>query len=222
MDELLRRWQRGWGLCRGLRPATERVGQLSRTPAALEVSLGLPDRERELFALPSSALDEPIEDALDTVEPTWLTVTTHTPEAVAARLEDAGLRVFPERKLLMTRALRDHPRQAPPPQYALEVVADGAIERVRVLDRYGAVAARGMTAITGADAVMHDVLTDPAHRRRGLGSVVMGELALRAGARGADTGLLMATVEGGHLYRRLGWLPEATMITATVPTRAAA
>jgi hypothetical protein len=44
--------------------------------------------------------------------------------------------------------------------------------------------------------------------------VVMGALSRRAVERGASSGLLMATVEGVHLYRNLGWLPRATMVTA--------
>jgi GNAT superfamily N-acetyltransferase len=71
-----------------------------------------------------------------------------------------------------------------------------------------------MAAIVGADAIMHDIRTDPAHRRRGLGSVVMASLSSRARRRGAATGLLMATPEGGYLYTKSSWLTEATMLTA--------
>jgi ribosomal protein S18 acetylase RimI-like enzyme len=78
----------------------------------------------------------------------------------------------------------------------------------------GQEAARGMMAVVGTDAVMHDIHTDPAYRRQGLGSVVMGALAHRAIERGATTGLLMATTEGAALYRNLGWVPQATMLTA--------
>jgi GNAT superfamily N-acetyltransferase len=80
--------------------------------------------------------------------------------------------------------------------------------------------ARGLAAIVGSDAVMHDIQTDPAHRRRGLGSVVMGALSRRALERGARTGLLMATTDGFQLYRKLGWLPEATMVTGSGSSRA--
>jgi GNAT superfamily N-acetyltransferase len=98
--------------------------------------------------------------------------------------------------------------------------AEGPLEYVRILASDGMIAARGMAAIVGNDAVMHDIQTDPAHRRRGLASVVMGILSQRAIERGACSGLLMATVEGVHLYRTLGWLPEATMVTATGGTPA--
>ncbi|TDO50566.1 acetyltransferase (GNAT) family protein [Kribbella sp. VKM Ac-2527] len=214
MDELLRRWQRGWGLCRGLSPAEDRS-------TALEVTLGLPERDRELFAFPSSEFGALITETVQATRPTWLTITTHEPDVVDERLRYAGLTVFAERKLLMTCDLTNHPRPALPAQYELESATDGAVYRVKLLDRQGAIAARGMMAVVGGDAVMHDIHTDPAHRRRGLASVVMGELARMAVERRAISGILMATIDGGYLYAKLGWSSEATMLTATTPSRAA-
>lgn len=218
MRELLRRWVEGWRLCRGLDPVIE-------YDDALAVVLRLPGRERELFALTDEAA---VVDRLaaGTTEDVWLTVTTQDGDGVARRLADVGLEPFEEQKLLMSIELNDHPRPATPsyelrdhPQpptssYEVEIGSEGPLEYVRILASDGTVAARGMMAIVGNDAVMHDIQTDPAHRRRGLGSVVMGALSRRAVERGATSGLLMATVEGVHLYRKLGWLPEATMVTA--------
>jgi ribosomal protein S18 acetylase RimI-like enzyme len=209
MEDLVRRWERGWGLCRGLPEATTR-------PDALQVVLGLPGREWELFVVDADngVVRALAEEVLGS--PGWLTVTTQRADEVAALLENAGLKVFAERKLLMSIDLRNHATPAtPPPEYRQEMSGDGAVRSARLLDAQGNVAARGMVAVVGTDAVMHDIHTDPAHRRRGLGSVVMGMLGRHAIQGGATTGLLMATVEGAHLYRRLGWSPEATMVTAT-------
>jgi GNAT superfamily N-acetyltransferase len=208
MDDLLRRWQYGWGLCRGLPPAVDRR-------MALDVTLGLPQRDRELFALPGTTPAPLIDEVLQAPRPTWLTVTTDEPEQAVAELQSAGLQLFPEQKLLMTIELRNHP--LPRTQHQARTTTEGALERVRIAawreDDEGE-AARGMMAVVGDDAVMHDIHTNPAYRRQGLGSVVMGALARRALERGATTGLLMATVEGAALYRRLGWVPQATMLTA--------
>ncbi len=209
MDELVRRWALGWALCRGLASPKERE-------TALDVTLGLPGRNREMFALtdkPEVVSDLTIE-VRAAAKPTWLTVTTSDPDATAAVLEHAGLELFAERKLLMSIELRDHPAAIAPAAYRLDTTSDGPLEYARVIDAEGGVAARGMAAIVGVDAVLHDIHTDPAHRRRGLGSVVMALLSRRAIARGAATGLLMATTDGGYLYTRLGWLSEATMLTA--------
>jgi GNAT superfamily N-acetyltransferase len=219
MDELVRRWQRGWGLCRGLPPAR----QLERDEKVigLEAVLGLPGRAREVFTLS----DEPevVRQLVADVGPdTWVTVTTtERKDQVAAQLTELGFEVFAERKALMSIALADHPAATAGPEYRLELGAAApeygveALEYVRVVHTSGAVAARGMAAVVGADVVMHDIQTDPDHRRRGLGSVVMATLSRRAIERGATTGLLMATTDGVQLYRRLGWLLRATMLTGS-------
>jgi ribosomal protein S18 acetylase RimI-like enzyme len=202
-----RRWIEGWRLCRGLPPVTE-YGDV------LLAYLGLPGREQEMFTLADNI--ERLTPAVTST--TWLTVTTPYGDAVADRLTAAGLQPFEEQKVLMSIALGDHPR--PATSYRLVQQTDGPLDRVQLLASDGTVAARGMMAVVGADAVMHDIHTDPDHRRQGLGSVVMGALAGRAVERGATTGLLMATEIGVHLYRALGWLPEATMVTASGGTGA--
>ena len=193
-------------MCRGLGPVIECDG-------ALDVVLRLPGRERESFALTD---DPAVVDKLAarTAADAWLTVTTQDGNGVARRLEQAGLRPFEEQKALMSIELANHPQPAAPPSYVVEVETRGPLEDVRIKAADGEVAARGMAAIVGRDAVMHDIQTDQAHRRRGLGSVVMGALSRRAIERGAVTGLLMATTEGAYLYRKLGWTSEATMVTA--------
>ena len=205
--DLVGRWLEGWRLCRGLGPVIE-------YDDAFVAVLRLPGRERELFA----RTDDVNRLASRITADTWLTVTTQDGDAIARRFTAAGLQPFEEHKTLMSIELRDHPE--PTTDYEVEVSTDGPLDYVRLLTD-GVVAAHGMAAIAGTDAVMHDIQTDPAHRRRGLGSVVMGELSRRALERGARTGLLMATTDGFHLYRKLGWLPEATMVTGSGGPRAA-
>jgi len=208
--EIVRRWIAGWRLCRGLDQPIE-------YDDVLLAQLNLPGRERELFTDNPALIDRL---AAVVTETTWLTVTTPYGDAVAERLVAAGLRPFAEQKVLMSIALRDHPRPAAPPAYELMMRSDGVLDRVELRAADGTIAARGMMAVVGKDAVMHDIHTDPEHRRRGLGSVVMGALSGRALERGAQTGFLMATEVGVHLYRSLGWLPEATMVTASGSARA--
>ena len=99
---------------------------------------------------------------------------------------------------------------------------DGGVVGVRVVDSDGVEVARGMVAVAGADAVVHAIQTEPAHRRRGLGRVVTAHLCARAAERGARTGLLVASTAGERLYRALGWSPRATVLVATRPGEQAA
>ncbi len=69
-------------------------------------------------------------------------------------------------------------------------------------------------AVVGEDAVAHRIETAEAHRRRGLGSVVMGTLIREAVKDGATTGLLFSSTEGVHLYGRLGWERISGLVVA--------
>jgi ribosomal protein S18 acetylase RimI-like enzyme len=75
----------------------------------------------------------------------------------------------------------------------------------RTLD--GETAASGLCVIAngaGGVAVFDEICTREPHRRRGLGSAVVSALT-RAAAKQARQAVLLATEEGEHLYRRLGW-----------------
>lgn len=78
----------------------------------------------------------------------------------------------------------------------------------------GEEAASGLMAVVGEDAVAHRISTEEAHRRRGLGSVVMGTLVREAVQDGAKTGLLFSSTDGVHLYGRLGWEKISGLVVA--------
>ncbi|MGW6914608.1 GNAT family N-acetyltransferase [Kitasatospora sp. NPDC054939] len=92
-----------------------------------------------------------------------------------------------------------------PAGYRVETIADGSAIDVRVVSADGSPAASGRVGCAGTDAVFDQVVTEPEHRRRGLGSTVMRALAEAARARGARRGVLVATEDGRALYLALGW-----------------
>lgn len=92
-----------------------------------------------------------------------------------------------------------------PPGYELRTWTRGGVLRVMVVAPDGALAARGQAGLAGAVAVPDQIETQPAHRRRGLGSVVMRALQHQAHAAGATRAVLGATTEGRALYESLGW-----------------
>jgi GNAT superfamily N-acetyltransferase len=113
----------------------------------------------------------------------------------------------------MLRDAAGHP--APPAPDGYEVmVRRGDVIEVEIT-RNGSTAATGRVALVGEDAVPHRIETAPEHRRRGLGSVVMGTLMREAVAAGATTGLLFASEDGLHLYRKLGWEAVCEVVIAS-------
>ena len=59
--------------------------------------------------------------------------------------------------------------------------------------------------------MVDQVSTEPAHQRRGLGTVVMRALANAALEAGSSTGILGATNQGRALYETLGWKVHAPL-----------
>ncbi|WP_423606584.1 GNAT family N-acetyltransferase [Sphingomonas sp. MS122] len=107
------------------------------------------------------------------------------------------------------------PPVALPAGYALQLQRDARVTRVAILAPDGQLAASGSVA-EAADVFIYDrIITDPGHRRKGLGRAVMA--ALRdAKADSAVPELLVATDEGRALYATLGWTVLSPFATAEV------
>ena len=91
-----------------------------------------------------------------------------------------------------------------PAGYRVELAQSGAVSQVRILAADGALAASGYLAETEAACVIDRIATDPAHRRRGLATVLVQTLLSRKRCP-AKAELLVATEAGCALYRTLGW-----------------
>ncbi|MFJ8011511.1 GNAT family N-acetyltransferase [Streptomyces sp. NPDC096339] len=93
-----------------------------------------------------------------------------------------------------------------PDGYTVTVETTGGVTHVRVLsDADGELAACGRAGLTGTACVFDQIVTEPSHQRRGLGTVVMASLTNTAVDSGASAGVLGATVQGRALYEALGW-----------------
>ncbi|MFE2757339.1 GNAT family N-acetyltransferase [Actinosynnema sp. NPDC059335] len=214
LTDLVRRWERGWRACRGWEPPREEREALHLLPRR-------PGRHREIVALRPDhlpGLRALAGEAAGDRDPTWLTVPTTRPDEVEPVLRDAGLHVKATREWLMTRALATHPpRTAPSPYRARTTTSGTGLLTVEVWHGHGsdAPAARGQAAVGRGDAVFDRIETAPAHRRRGLGSVVMATLAEGAVDLGARDGVLVASPDGRALYASLGWTTRAAVVIAT-------
>ncbi|MFD6139392.1 GNAT family N-acetyltransferase [Promicromonospora sp. NPDC060271] len=209
VTRLARQWVLGWAVSRGTEPPVEQA-------EGLRIDVGLPHHVARYVLL--DADEAAVEAAVRkiagsvTVPNTWLKAFV-APELVASWLPP-GWTSGPPTFLMATGlpAMELRPSQVRAPDgYALTTETTAGVTFVRVLAADGAVAARGQIAVTGESAVVDQVETDPAHQRRGLGSLVMRTLANDAVARGASTGVLGASAEGRALYEALGWQVHAPL-----------
>ncbi|MFD9703781.1 GNAT family N-acetyltransferase [Lentzea sp. NPDC059081] len=202
---LVDRWVAGWAKAEELQPdlLLDNWHVWAEPPG--------PAEEERILAGDANAAAH-AEDVALSHGPMWLTVPTDFPDEVTEVVREAGLTVH-EQRTFLRRTLDDHLARAFPDGYEISVDRSDVIE-VRVFHD-GEEVAGGKIAVIGSDAVPHAVETVPEHRRRGLGSAVMGVLAREAVAAGAVDGLLVATAEGLHLYRALGWRTISDVVTAS-------
>ncbi|MGW4893559.1 GNAT family N-acetyltransferase [Kitasatospora sp. NPDC004240] len=191
---LVHGWAAGWA-----------VSRRTAAPVAVDgghrIEVGLPGHVRR-YVLPSAEPSVLRVLAGTAAEPgVWLKVCAAR-ERVAPLLGPGWLLKEPE--FLMAAPLRARAR-AVPAGYRVEVgAADGAVD-LRVLTTDGRPAATGRVGRAGTDAVFDQIVTEPEHRRRGLGSIVMNGLVTAVRELGAERGILVATADGLALYRTLGW-----------------
>jgi GNAT superfamily N-acetyltransferase len=207
---LVRSWATGWALSRGF-PVPEPVG------SALWIRPGEAGRERELVWV---LADEEIEpDLLATIgaspTPTWVTVATHDVSQTQGQLAERGVVPAGWPEWLMSKDLDEVAQSPCPDTFTCTLVESGPVLRASATTATGQVACSGQMAITGdGTAVADRIVTEEAFRRRGLGRHLMGRLSEAAVARGATTGLLIASAEGHGLYTALAWTPLCDIVVA--------
>jgi GNAT superfamily N-acetyltransferase len=107
-----------------------------------------------------------------------------------------------------------------PAGYSLVVTDHGkssGLVSVQVNAADGSPAAAGHLALGDRMATYDRIVTEPAHRRLGLGRAVMAALQSRAHAHGCHAGVLVASREGQRLYASLGWRLRSPWATAVIP-----
>jgi GNAT superfamily N-acetyltransferase len=198
--ELAAAWVGGWTVSRGTRPPRP-------TPWGLRVDVGTPRQHARYVMLESR---EPIvRDLVSRVRTpaTWLKVL-EKPEVVEPWLSREWRR--DDQHWLMAVDLVAA-QASPPADYRVDVEREDGVIRVTVRAADGSAAASGQVGLDVTTAVVDQVGTEPAHQRRGLGTVVLRTLANESLEAGAQTGILGATFQGRALYEALGWKAHAPL-----------
>lgn len=212
MNGIVRAWVDGWVVSRGAAPpVVEPWGYTIDNGTAAHVT-------RHVFATTHAEVEEEsvrkVADAV-TGAGVWLKVFEEA-SRVAPWLRE-GWWIDPEPGFLMSVRLDAHektPPAAAPDGYRLRTWSRGGVFRVMIAAPDGSWAARGQIAPTGRTAVVDQIETSPAHRRRGLGTVVMRTLTHAALEQGAEVGVLGGTPDGRALYEALGWTVVAPLTSA--------
>ncbi|MFE4454466.1 GNAT family N-acetyltransferase [Streptomyces sp. NPDC056796] len=207
-SEAVRAWAHGWALSRG-------AGEPRPTPWGFTVTIGLPGNVMS-HVLPTADEATVRELTGRTTGPgVWLKAFVPADRLASWIAPGWSLPAAPG--FLMSTTLGTGPGGPPPPlprDYRLRTWTSAGVAHARVHAPDGTTAARGQISVDGATAVVDRVETHAAHRRRGLGRVVMGTLTATAAERGAEVGLLASSAEGRALYEATGWQVKAPLANA--------
>lgn len=209
MDGTVRAWVDGWVVSRGAAPPLVE-------PWGYTIDVGTAEHvTRHVLDAVNDDVDErTVRKVADAVTGPGVWLKVFDDPARVGGLLGAGWWIDPEPGYLMSVPLT--PTEAPPAPdgYRVRVWTRAGLTRVLLTAPDGSWAARGQLAPTGRTAVVDQVATSPAHRRRGLGSFVMRTLTQEAVAQGAERGVLAGTPDGRALYEALGWRVEALLTSA--------
>jgi len=102
--------------------------------------------------------------------------------------------------------------------YRIEAKRIGMVSEARIFfSETGALAASGYAAETREVFIYDRIVTDPQHRRKGLGYAIMTALHAARQSPGIPE-LLVATEDGRALYSTLGWETISPYSTASIVT----
>ncbi len=206
--EVLAAWVAGWAASRGVGPPRpEGNGHY------VEVGLA---HHRARYVFPTIGVAE-LRDRAEAIGERWVFLKVCLPGELLAAAWPAGWAVQSSSTML-TVALSGVGRSPSAPSgYRLAIREDGPKLIASMTGPGGDLAASGRLVTGGCHGILDQIITEEAHRRRGLGRCVMGALAGAALDRGAVEGVLVATEAGRRLYETLGWQVHAAYTSAVVP-----
>lgn len=208
MSSYVEAWVRGWVHSRSTPPPEEFDGGLFVRTASPRESCRW-------------VLTDPTEQTLKAV-----LAQQHPPRSCVKFAGDPGrwLPRFPlgwvadEPGWFMTADLERPPNNAAlPGDYHLESVATPDLVTVAVTAPDGSHAATGRCGLTASHAVPDQIVTEPSHQRRGLGTAIMHEIHRQARSLDIRHAVLCATTDGRHLYEQLGWTVRGPLVGAYKP-----
>ncbi|WP_457418837.1 GNAT family N-acetyltransferase [Roseateles sp. P5_E7] len=201
--EVAKAWVDGWVLSRQTPAATDHGSHLT-------ILVGAPGHSvRHVFTAFSAETVQRLAHG-PCADGTWLKVMA--PQHAVKPLLPSHWQVH-EHEYLMHTPLGGAMPTSHAPRVDLE--RRGDVVTATLLGADGAVAARAKAAVIGTAAVFDQVVTEPQHRRKGYGALLMSRLAAECRARGATRGILVAIDAGRLLYSALGWAVVAEVTAAS-------
>jgi len=202
---LVKGWLTARSLARGLPAPVEDRG-------AWRVDTGLPDETRRFVFAEGG---EPLRALANSLVAPLTFLKLCGSEAAMRALVPARWQVRGGSYLMTCDRPMDKPVE-PRPGYRVDIARTGTVTAVRIVAAGEELAASGFAAEAEGLFVYDRIVTEPAHRRRGLGTLLMTSLAT-ARRHQSSRQVLVATEEGRALYATLGWAVRSPYTSAVIP-----
>jgi GNAT superfamily N-acetyltransferase len=201
-------WCAAWARSRGVAPPIAVEG-------AFHIAVRAPEQQAR-YVFPT--LDpRPFRALAESIREPRLFLKVCAPPAAVLPLLPPRWRLDQPRFMMAADLARLPGEASLPAGYVLSVREEAWGFRAAVLDAGGAEAARGGLVIEQGRAIFDRIVTEEAHRHRGLARAVMACLEAVAVEQGAGHGVLVATGPGHALYTRLGWRTLSDYTSAVIP-----
>ncbi|HVI46838.1 MAG TPA: GNAT family N-acetyltransferase [Chitinophaga sp.] len=204
---VVEKWLTGWSMSRGL-PLPVRYD------TGFSVDVGWPEQQRR-YVFP--ALTGDIIRLADAIHDHWVFLKVCAPPDALKDILPSRWEIQPQ-GYMMTMA---DPMPAGairlPHGYYIETDMQQTHNLVKILTGEGNLAASGRIIFVDDLAIYDRISTEAAHRRKGLGTIVMKTLESVATANGYTKSILVATEEGQMLYTSLGWKLYSLYTSAVIP-----
>lgn len=205
--QIVETWVKGWSIAREAAPPI-------KTKGGYRVDVGWPHQlVRYVFPRASKAFQH-LADTI--VEPRHFLKVCAPPSAVRPLLPNRWV-IQPTGFMMTCFAPMATTNTSLPEGYTLEFKTDQPVLIVRVISENGDVAAIGRIVFVDGFTIYDRIETHLAHRRRGLGTVIMKSLETLARESGHTKSVLVATADGRALYESLGWQLHTLYTTAIIP-----
>lgn len=203
---LVEAWVAGWALARNIAPPVPFKG-------GLRVDVGT-EEERVRYVLfgPDADIIAQL-TAAETRSGAFIKVCAEASQ-VAPFLPPSWKLHGPQHMMTAAMEIDPESHRRLPAGYFIENKIAGPVCHAAIHDHATRIVASGRLVLIGSYGIVDEINTELGHRRRGLATHVVRALMQTASARGAKTGLLVATADGYGLYSKIGWDVHAPYTSA--------
>lgn len=205
--DILEKWLCAWTLSREL-PLP------SKFKSGYKINVGY---EKQKVRYVFLELNDDFIKLLETINETWVFLKVCAPSEEVKNKISGRWVVQPQGYMMSCVSPMNIPGKCLPQGYQIEFTSSGSTSIVKIMTKNGELASIGRLVIVDGLAVYDRIFTEENHKRKGLATILMGELEKIAVSKNTYRNFLVATEQGKLLYQTLGWEIFSPYTSVVIP-----